>query len=282
MKQQQVEDFKRISSAIEFIKNQAKQQPGLEYVASYVGLSSFHFQKLFTDWVGVSPKKFLQYITVEHAKRMLGQHKATLFDTAIETGLSGTGRLHDLFVSIESMTPGEYKNGGEQLSISYSFNDSPFGSLMIASTPKGICHSAFYEDENTAISTLKNRFPNAVYSANKSSIHDSFSTVFQSSSDAISPIHFHLRGTEFQLKVWEALLKIPMGKLATYGEVAKSIGNPTASRAVGAAIGDNPIAYLIPCHRVIRSTGIIGEYHWGSVRKTAIIGWEAARNDILT
>lgn len=276
MKEQEKTNFSRIAEAIDYIKDNFKTQPGLEEVAEKIHLSPFHFQRLFTEWAGVSPKKFLQYLTVEHAKKMLKENQATLFETAFETGLSGTGRLHDLFINIEGMTPGEYKNGGENLSINYSFAESPFGNILVASTAKGICHIAFADDEKKALEALPKTFPNADYKQMVDLAQQNVLYIFTHDWSKLNQIKLHLKGTEFQLKVWETLLKIPMGQLTTYGNIAKQIQQPNASRAVGTAIGDNPVAFLIPCHRVIQSTGVFGQYHWGSTRKTAIIGWEAA------
>jgi len=270
-------NFNRIAEAIEYIHSNYKSQPQLDEVASRIAVSPYHFQRMFTEWAGVSPKKFLQYITVSNARKMLKEEGLSLFDAAIETGLSGTGRLHDLFINIEGMTPGEYKNGGESLSIHYSFAESPFGQLLVASTPKGICHIAFADDEKKAFDDLVEKFPNANYRQVVDLMQQNAMFIFRSDWSKLHQIKLHLKGTAFQLKVWETLLKIPMGKLTTYGAIAKHINLPKASRAVGTAIGENPVAYLIPCHRIIQSTGAFGGYHWGSVRKTAIIGWEAAR-----
>ncbi len=276
MKEQEKTNFSRIAEAIDYIKDNFKTQPGLEEVAEKIHLSPFHFQRLFTEWAGVSPKKFLQYLTVEHAKKMLKENQATLFETAFETGLSGTGRLHDLFINIEGMTPGEYKNGGENLSINYSFAESPFGNILVASTPKGICHIAFADDEIKALEMLQKIFPNADYKQMVDLVQQNVLYIFTHDWSKLSQVKLHLKGTDFQLKVWETLLKIPMGQLTTYGNIAKQLQQPNAARAVGTAIGDNPVAFLIPCHRVIQSTGVFGQYHWGSTRKKAMIGWEAA------
>lgn len=281
MSEQQQINYHRIAEAIEYIKSNFKAQPNLDEVASKVHLSPFHFQRLFTDWVGTTPKKFLQYISIEHAKKLLTDQQATLFDTAFETGLSGTGRLHDLFISIEGMTPAEYKNGGKNLSVNYSFAESPFGNLIVASTSKGICYMAFYEDKATAPDHLKQRFPNATFLQKLDLMQQNALFIFQNDWSRLSEIKLHLKGTDFQLKVWETLLKIPMGRLSTYGNIAGQIGNPGASRAVGTAIGSNPVAFLIPCHRVIQSSGHLGGYMWGKTRKTALIGWESAKTDIL-
>ncbi|HSC37405.1 MAG TPA: methylated-DNA--[protein]-cysteine S-methyltransferase [Chitinophagaceae bacterium] len=269
--------YNRIAEAIEYLKKNFQSQPNLDDLAREVHLSPFHFQRMFTEWAGISPKKFLQYLTVEYAKGILKDKKASLFDTAFETGLSGTGRLHDLFIKIEGMTPGEFKNGGEQLSINYSFAESPFGDIIVAATPKGICHLAFADNKEEALQELKQRFPRATYQQVVDMIQQSALHIFRQDWNKPEQIKLHIKGTAFQLKVWQALLEIPAGDLSTYSTLAGKIRQPTASRAVGTAIGDNPVAFLIPCHRVIKSTGETGGYHWGSTRKTAMIGWEAAR-----
>ncbi|WP_295769481.1 methylated-DNA--[protein]-cysteine S-methyltransferase [uncultured Mucilaginibacter sp.] len=281
METQNKTDYKRIADAIEFLKSNFKSQPALDEVATHVNLSPFHFQRMFTDWAGVSPKQFISYLTLEHAKSILANKQASLFDTALETGLSGSGRLHDLFVKIEGMTPGEYRNGGEQLIINHSFAPSPFGRLLVASTSKGVCYMAFAdEDDQLAITLLKNRFPNASYITSTDGHQQNAMLLFKHDWSNLRSIKLHLKGTPFQLKVWEMLLTVPAGGLITYGRLAAQLHSPTASRAVGTAVGDNPIAFIIPCHRVIRSTGEIGKYHWGSTRKNAMIGWEASRISI--
>lgn len=277
MKEQEKTNYSRIEEAITYINKNFKSQPGLEEIAGEIHVSPFHFQKLFTEWAGVSPKKFLQYISVDYAKKLLKEKQATLFDAAYDTGLSGTSRLHDLFIKIEGMTPAEYKNGGENLSINYSYAESPFGNILVASTSKGICHMSFIESEKAALSELQHNFPQAKYKQVVDLIQQNALYIFTHDWNKLDQIKLHLKGTDFQIKVWETLLKIPIGGLSTYGKIATEIGNSNASRAVGTAIGSNPIAYLIPCHRVIRSTGVTGEYMWGSVRKTALIGWEGAK-----
>lgn len=272
-------NYTRIAEAIEYIKANFKTQPTLDEMARQVHLSPFHFQRLFSDWAGTSPKKFLQYISIEHAKNLLKENRATLFETAMETGLSGTGRLHDLFINIEGMTPAEYKNGGKSLVINHSFAPSPFGNLLIASTEKGVCHMAFEEDEKKAFENLKENFPLAEFRPHTDPIQQSALAIFKNDLNLLPKIKLHLKGSDFQLKVWEALLKIPFGKLTTYGTIAETIGHANASRAVGTAIGSNPIAFLIPCHRVIQSSGHISGYRWGTTRKAAIIGWESAQLD---
>lgn len=280
MDAQELTNYERIAKAIAFLKEHFRRQPSLEEVAEHIYLSPFHFQRMFTEWAGVSPKKFTQYLSVEYAKNMLKDRQATLFDTALETGLSGTGRLHDLFMKIEGMTPGEYKNGGEALSINYSFAESPFGNLVLASTSKGLCYLAFDEDRNRAFRLLQAEFPNARYQQVLDMIQQNALYFFTQDWSTLEQIKLHLKGTPFQLKVWEALLRIPMGGLSTYGAIADASGNRRAFQAVGTAVGSNPVAFLIPCHRVIKSNGEFGEYHWGSTRKLAMIGWEAAKNDL--
>lgn len=270
-------DYERIAAAIDYIRNNFKAQPNLDEVAAAIHLSPFHFQRLFTEWAGVSPKKFLQYISIAHARTLLKDKGATLFETAFETGLSGTGRLHDLFVNIEGMTPGEYKNGGAALTINYSYAETSFGNMLIASTTKGICYMVFADDEALALAELQHIFPNAQYRQMTDILQQSALQIFSHDWNNHDKIKLHLKGTDFQLKVWEALLKIPTGKLDSYGSIAAQLQAPSASRAVGSAVGDNPIAFLIPCHRVIQSSGALGQYHWGSTRKAAMIGWEAAQ-----
>lgn len=276
-------NYNRIALAIEYIKHHFKEQPNLDDIAEKIHLSPSHFQRLFTEWAGTSPKKFLQYISIQHAKKLLNENKGlTLFDTAYETGLSSTSRLHDLFINIEGMSPAEYKNGGQFLNINYRFAFSPFGKLIVASTTKGVCYIAFEDNEGKAFQDLQSKFPNAVFNYHEDELQEHALYFFQNDWSTLSEVKLHLKGTDFQLKVWESLLKIPMGKLTTYGNIAEQIGNPKASRAVGTAIGSNPVAFLIPCHRIIQSSGITGGYMWGPIRKTAIIGWESAQiNDQL-
>jgi AraC family transcriptional regulator of adaptative response/methylated-DNA-[protein]-cysteine methyltransferase len=280
MTEQQSINYKRIAEAIDYIKTNFKEHPNLDEVAKKVNLSPFHFQRLFSEWVGTSPKKFLQFTTVQYAKKLLKQNQATLFETAFESGLSGTGRLHDLFINIEGMTPAEYKNGGKGLAINYSFAESLFGNIIVASTEKGICYMAFADNEPDAFSTMQNHFPNAHFKQMVDLIQQNALYIFSYDCSKINQIKLHLKGTDFQLKVWETLLKIPSGQLTTYGAIANEIKQPNASRAVSTAIGCNPVAFLIPCHRVIQSSGIFGDYMWGNTRKTAIIGWEGIQSHL--
>ncbi len=271
-------DYQLIEQAILFLEQNFKRQPGLKEIAASVGLSEYHFQRLFTRWVGVSPKRFLQFLTKEHAKLLLDKAENVL-DTAYESGLSSPGRLHDLFVSCDAVTPGEYKQAGEGLQIDYGFHSSPFGECLIARTDRGICNLAFIREgeRERAFTELQMNWMHADLNENPAAtfplVRQIFSLKWDSNS---SPLHLYLRGTNFQIKVWEALLRIPVGSVVSYHDIAVSIGMPKASRAVGHAVGKNPVPVIIPCHRVIRKGGEFGDYHWGSARKKALLGWEMA------
>jgi AraC family transcriptional regulator, regulatory protein of adaptative response / methylated-DNA-[protein]-cysteine methyltransferase len=269
--------FDTITKVIQHITDNPKANLSLEQLADFVQLSPAHLQKTFTDWCGVSPKQFQRYLSVEHAKGLLAQNKSNLQTTLI-SGLSSQGRLHDLFVDIEAMTPGEYKNGGENLIINYSVHDSQFGLYVVASTTKGICNILFLDSESQALDSLQERWPKAVLVLDQSELHQPVIDFFDHK-DTDKKIKLHLCGTNYQLKVWEALLQIPESKISSYGEIAKQIGDLSGmgSRAVGAAIGSNPIGYIIPCHRVLKSTGEISGYRWGVVRKKAMLGAEAGK-----
>ncbi len=282
METQESINYKRIAKAIRFIQDNFQEQPSLDAIAEQVNVSPYHFQRMFTEWAGMSPKRFLQYLSLEHAKKLLVKEHLPLLETAYETGFSSPSRMHDLFVNIEGMTPAEYRNGGKLLTINFSFAESPFGSMIVASTAKGVCYMAFEEDEDNALNGLRNKFPNAELVRKLDLLQQNALFIFQQDQGRLSQIKLHLKGTDFQLKVWESLLKIPMGRLSSYGRIAAEIKQPQALRAVGTAIGSNPVAYLIPCHRVIRSTGFLGDYMWGTERKAAIIGWESARMESLT
>lgn len=248
----------------------------MDEVAKQVYLSPYHFQRLFKDWAGISPKKFLQFLSVEYAKGLL-QRKRSLADVSFETGFSSTSRLHDLFITVEGMSPGVFKNEGENLVINYSFAETVFGDVLIASTDKGICHLSFLSGEVPNADSLAKEFPKASFVQKTDLLQQNALKFFSSDWTDLQKIKLHLKGTDFQLKVWQSLLKIPFGNVSTYAAIAEEIKNETAVRAVGTAVGSNPVAFLIPCHRVIKSSGLIGEYHWGTVRKNAIIGWEAAQ-----
>lgn len=278
---QQEINFNRIASAIQYIQHHFQEQPTLEEIAAHVHLSPFHFQRIFTEWAGTSPKKFLQYTQIGYAKRLLKQEQKSLFDTHLLTGFSSTSRLHDMFIQLEGMTPAEYKNSAAGLFIQYSFQDTPFGKCIIASTAKGICYMAFSEDPLLSITELRSHFPKADFIENQTEYHLLALALFDQNQSDLSTIKLHLKGTPFQLKVWAALLQIRAGNLATYKAIACRIDQPNAARAVGTAIGKNPIAFLIPCHRIIQATGHFGGYRWDPIRKTAMIGWELAKNDKL-
>lgn len=265
-----LQHYRLIEQAIEYIEANLQYQPELEEIAKAVGLSEYHFQRVFTRWAGISPKRFMQFLTKEHAKDLLNQSE-NLLNTTHQVGLSSLGRLHDLFVNTEAVTPGEYKSQGMGLSIRYGIHLSPFGKCLIATTERGICHMSFVDkNEGKAIDDLVENWSQASMIEDYKTTAPLVTRIF-SKGMPDSPIQLHLRGTNFQIKVWEALLNIPSGAVTTYERIALNIGNPKASRAVGSAVGDNPIAYLIPCHRVIRKSGEFGNYMWGSARKKAIL-----------
>lgn len=270
-------NYHRIEQAIDYIQAHYKRQPSLDEISAAMNISPSHFQRIFSEWAGVSPKKFIQYLSIEYAKALLVNERRTLADVAHDTGFTGTARLHDLFIRVEGMTPGEFKLGGKNLVINYSFHQSIFGKIIIASTHKGVCHLSFQDNETLALSILQGCFPKANYRYHIDDFQESALSVFQYDWQQLDQIKLHLKATDFQLKVWEALLCIPLGQLQSYGDVANMIDKPRASRAVGTAIGRNPVAFLIPCHRVIQGSGQIGGYMWGITRKLAMIGWEASK-----
>ena len=274
-------DYDRVEQVIRYLETHWKDQPDLGELARVVDLSPFHFQRLFQRWAGVSPKKFLQYLTVEGAKRRLRESRSVL-DAAYDSGLSGPGRLHDHFVAVEAMSPGEYKKGGEGMTIGYGFHASPFGEALIALTARGICGFSFVDKggKEKAIADLKRNWKKAAFRPESQAAMEVGRRLFgRGTRQAQSKVL--LKGTSFQIKVWEALLRTTPGSIVSYRDVAGWIGRPGAARAVGTAVGQNAIAYLIPCHRVIRETGILGEYRWGPARKKAILGWEGTK-DLLT
>ena len=267
------EDYLRIEQAITYLEDHFKDQPSLEEVAANIGLSEYHFQRLFTRWAGVSPKRFLQFLTKEGAKELLNKSE-NLLDTTHQVGLSSLGRLHDLFVTTEAVSPGEYKSQGEGVTIRYGLHASPFGKCLVAVTERGICHLGFVQtSEGAAIDKLVADWKNARMIEDHRSTAPLIEPIFDAGSHG--RLNIHLRGTNFQLKVWEALLQIPSGAVTTYEGLAERIGQPTASRAVGTAVGHNPIAVLIPCHRVIRKVGEFGNYRYGAPRKKALLAYES-------
>jgi AraC family transcriptional regulator of adaptative response/methylated-DNA-[protein]-cysteine methyltransferase len=271
------DDYRRVEQAILYLEQHYKEQPSLEEVASSIGLSDYHFQRLFTRWAGVSPKRFLQYITKESARQLLDQSH-NLLDTAMELGLSSMGRLHDLFVTIEAVSPGEYKSRGEGLTIRYGFHPTPFGQCLIGVTSRGICHLGFTQaNEGQAIDELAAEWAHADLVEDQRGTSGYVGPIFDLAQRGKNALNLHLRGTNFQVKVWEALLQIPPRAVTTYGALAGRIGHPNAMRAVGTAVGHNPVAVLIPCHRVIRKAGEFGNYRYGAARKQALLAWEATR-----
>lgn len=274
-----IQDYDRIEGAIHYLERHAAHQPSLGEVARAVGLSEFYFQRLFRRWAGVSPKRFLQYLTIEHAKHALRQGRSVLA-TSYETGLSGPSRLHDLFLAVEAMTPGAYKELGRDLTIRFGFGATPFGTCLVAATDRGICALEFLLDEqrDATVERLERTWRAATLTEDPAAVDRYLGRIFAGES-ADKPLTLVLRGTNFQVKVWEALLRVPEGAATTYGDLAAAVGQPEAAHAVGTAVGQNRIAYLIPCHRVLRKTGALGGYRWGTTRKQAMLGWEAARQE---
>ncbi|MFZ7125152.1 MAG: methylated-DNA--[protein]-cysteine S-methyltransferase [Desulfobacterales bacterium] len=273
-------DYERVEKAIEFLAQHVREQPALAEVSRSVGLSEFHFQRLFSRWVGISPKRFLQYLTTEYAKKLI-EGSENLLDAAQDIGLSGPGRLHDLFVNCEALTPGEFKRRGEGMEIVYGIHSSPFGRCLLAVTSRGICALRFIREnhENGIVQWLQAKWPLARIVPEPDQTGRLVPLVFPfDSNQEPAPLHLFVRGTNFQIQVWKALLRIPLGKAVTYEDIARHIGLPQAARAVGNAVGANPIPFLIPCHRVIRKTGVFGNYGEGPSRKKAILGWEAVRH----
>lgn len=271
-------DYLRIAKAIEFITDHVDQQPNLEDIANHVNLSPFHFQRTFSQWVGVSPKRFLQVLTINHAKALLRNSQSVL-STANTLGLSSSSRIYDQFISLEGITPGDFKSQGKNLIIEYGFHQSPFGLAFIATTPRGICRFSFPEPDNIEkeIIVIKNQWPFAGILQNQEKTVEIVTKMFNGEKATDKPLSLYVKGTNFQINVWKALLEIPPYHLTSYSDIARSINKPKSVRAVGSAIGANPVAFLIPCHRVIRQSGHIGGYHWGLTRKHAMHAWEAAR-----
>jgi len=273
--QQLSEDYQRIEQAIRYLEEHYTEQPELEQIAASVGLSEYHFQRLFTRWVGISPKRFLQFLTKEGAKDLLDR-SSNVLDTSYNVGLSGPGRLHDLMVNTDAVTPGEYKSRGAGLEIRYGFHPTPFGECLLGITERGICHLAFVQQgREQALAALQLEWPGAGLREEPAATGPLVAPIFSLGTGS-RPISLYLNGTNFQLKVWEALLGIPSGTVSTYERIAAQIGRPAAVRAVGNAVGRNPVAVLIPCHRVIRKIGEFGNYRYGPIRKKALLGWETA------
>ena len=271
--------YRQIARAIAYLQQHQREQPSLAEVAAAVHLSPTHFQHVFTAWAGVSPRKFLQFLALSHAKSLLADN-ATVDEAAYATGLSGSGRLHDLLVTIDSMTPGEFRRGGKALRICTAAHETRFGRIIMASTGRGICAISFVDDEgdDPVMRALAQRFPHADFQPGTDTHQRAALSWFAADGETRKSVRLHLHGSPFQLKVWESLLRVPAGRLASYSGVAASLGKSGASRAVGSAIGSNPVALLIPCHRVIRASGALGGYRWGLPRKAALIGWESAQD----
>lgn len=267
-------DYQRIAKAIHYLRHNSLEQPTLEQVAAQVGLSPHHFQRLFKRWAGVSPKRFLQFLTARQAKELLDRSRPVL-DTSFAVGLSSPGRLHDLMINTEAVTPGEYKNRGDGLQIEFGQHDTPFGECLIATTPRGICNLGFLDEEgiDPALRRLRSLWPKAKVLRNQHSTAIVIKQVFYQNPRS-QPLLLLLRGTNFQIKVWQALLQIPEGAVTSYGDLADKLQHPNAARAVGTAVGQNPIGYLIPCHRVLRGDGGLGGYRWGEERKLSMLGKE--------
>ena len=277
-----VRDYDQIRRAIAFLSTRWEEQPTLEALAAHLDLSPAHAQKLFKRWCGLSPKEFVQAITIDHARGLLNG-AASVLDAAHEVGLSGGGRLHDLFVDHEAMTPGDYKRRGEGLEIAYGFHDSPFGEALLLATDHGVAGLAFIDEDKgqtraEALADMTERWPLARYVEAPERTRAHAARIFDPAKwSAETPVRLVLIGTDFEVRVWEALLKIPMGRAVSYADIARHLGKPSASRAVGSAVGRNPISFVVPCHRVLRGDGNLGGYHWGLTRKKALIGWEAGR-----
>ena len=271
-------DYARIADAIRFIASQVTRQPTLDEIAAHVHLSPFHFQRLFSRWAGVTPKRYLQVLTLERAKALL-QESRPLLEVADTLGLSSGSRLYDHFVQLEAVTPGEYKQRGAGLVIYHGVHDTPFGQAFVALTPRGICNFSFLDEQapQTPLSALAQRWPEAELREAPSRTQGVIHTMFDTSKAPDRPISLHVSGTNFQISVWRALLEIPPAKVVSYAQVASAVGNPKAARAVGLAVGANPVALMIPCHRVIQQNGKLGGYHWGETRKQAIHTCKAAR-----
>jgi len=276
---QAASDFDRIAKAIGYIQRYSSQQPTLEKIAQASGLSPYHFQRLFQRWAGTTPKRFLQVLTLEHAKNVL-LDSSSMLETSATVGLSSGSRLYDHFVQLEAVTPGEYKRKGEGMLIEYGSGQTPFGPAFIGVTERGICCFEFID--RTPAKNLRNLvalWPNANIREHQGRAKKVLDAIFSKTAKDACPLPVLVRGTNFQVSVWRALLRIPSGQVTSYGQVAEAIGSPRAARAVGTAVGDNPVAVLIPCHRVIRQSGALGDYHWGSVRKHMLLAREAAQND---
>lgn len=273
------DDYDRVRAAIEFMTRRSRDQPEVEEIAAHVGLSASHFHHLFKRWAGLTPKAFQQALTLDHARSLL-RDSASVLDAAYEVGLSGPGRLHDLFVTHEAMTPGDFKRGGEGLTLTYGFHSSPFGEAIAVLAPRGLAGLGWVDngDRKAALDDMIRRWPNARFAEDSIATAPYVKRAFDPAEwKSDRPLRVVLIGTDFELRVWETLLSIPLGRATTYSDIARKLGKPQAARAVGAAVGKNPISFVVPCHRVLGRSGALTGYHWGLARKQAIIGWEAGQ-----
>jgi AraC family transcriptional regulator of adaptative response/methylated-DNA-[protein]-cysteine methyltransferase len=271
-------DYERVARAIKFITTNRRAQPSLDDVARAIGVSPFHAQRIFQRWAGVSPKRFLQFLTARDAFTLLRDEQQPVLATAYDLGLSGPSRLHDLMVAVDAVTPGTVQSAGAGLAVRWGVHDTPYGAALVGRSDRGLCWFGFVTTpEQHGDSTLRQRWPHATITHDPAVTAPLVQRMFGEADPAAPPLPLHLRGTNFQVKVWEALLRVPPGRLTTYAEVAQAVGEPTAHRAVGAAVGRNPLGYVVPCHRVIRASGAIGDYHWGATRKQAILAQELLR-----
>lgn len=284
-------EFDRIAPAIDYLLRHWRQQPGLDRLAAHIGISPAHFQRLFRRWAGISPKRFLQALSLDHAKILL-RNSASVLETAYEVGLSGPGRLHDLFVSYEAMSPGTYKSGGAGLALRYGFHDSPFGVCLVVANERGLCGLGFIQSGHLGagaqaradgLENMAGNWPAASYQEDPDFTCEYISQVFGPYIGQRNdrPLKLLLIGSDLQIKVWDALLRVPVGALISYGDIARAIDKPKAARAVGRAVGQNPVSVVVPCHRVLQKSGMLGGYRWGVMRKGALIGWELA-NPLMT
>lgn len=277
-------DYERIEKVIRYLESHYLEQPDLRTLAKVARLSEFYFHRLFSRWAGIMPKAFLKFLTAKHAKALLRRSQGVL-EASLDSGLSGPGRLHDLLVTVDGITPGEFKNYGQGIEIRYGFHPTPFGTCIIATTARGVCHLSFLDSGSpthpaSMVNQLRSAWPNADIRHHPRSTRHIVSTIFnRPRRSQMEKLSLFLIGTPFRMKVWEALLKIPPGHVVSYQDVALFLENPHASRAIGTALSENPVAFLIPCHRVIRETGIVGDYRWGHVRKKAILAWESGHDE---
>ncbi|WP_293854768.1 bifunctional helix-turn-helix domain-containing protein/methylated-DNA--[protein]-cysteine S-methyltransferase [uncultured Alsobacter sp.] len=279
-----VADYERVRKALAFMTARWRDQPSQEAIAEHVGVSPSHLHHIFRRWAGLTPKAFLQAVTLDHARELL-RGSASVLDTALEVGLSGPGRLHDLFVTHEAMSPGEWKSGGEGVTLRYGFHPSPFGESIVVAAPRGLAGLGFVDDGDrpAALADMRRRWPRAAFVEDEAATAPLALRAFDPATwRAETPLRVVLIGTDFEVRVWETLLRIPLGRATTYSDIASHLGKPKAARAVGAAVGRNPVSFVVPCHRVLGRSGALTGYHWGITRKQAILGWEAGQTGAVS